>query len=85
MILKNERLHIVGTSATITGTSSNLLLVTTDMAGENPEYRQYNLIDKMEGMGFDITSDGGYVFTGGSTTGSDSEIVIAKTKPGGEF
>ncbi len=85
LMIRNDHIHILGTASQPGRTSSSMVLVVTDLNGENAAYHQYDLINQMEGLGFDITSDGGYIFTGGSTTTVDSEIVVAKTKAEGEL
>lgn len=86
LIVSGENLHIFGTNVTPSG-SGLMILYIANKNGNISQHRQYNLLDGLEGLGFSITSDGGYIMTGGSRIAEDdkSEIVIVKTKAGGLF
>ncbi|NJK85475.1 MAG: hypothetical protein HC906_05415 [Bacteroidales bacterium] len=84
LIVTRENLHIIGSIANPSGIESMILCI-TDKNGNIGRQKQYNLIDNHEGLGFSITSDGGYIITGGSGKADNdkSEIVVVKTKAGG--
>lgn len=82
LLVSDNKLHIFGTNSLSTGLST-MILYTTDIDGYVLNHKEFSFLKEVEGLGFDITEDGGYVLTGGSTKTDNSEIVIIKTKAGG--
>ncbi|UCH13476.1 MAG: hypothetical protein JSV22_10215, partial [Bacteroidales bacterium] len=82
--IDNNEILILGTRRT-TGSTSNIVFIKTDLDGNILNLSEYGLSGQMEGLGFDITEDNGYIFTGSSTTGDNSVITLIKTRNNGEF
>ena len=62
-----------------------MLLISTDDSGNVLNYHEYGYAGKIEGLGFDITTDGGYICTGLSDFSNNSEIILIKTGVNGKF
>ena len=82
--IDNNEILILGTRRT-SGSASNIVFIKTDLNGNVLNLSEYGLSGQMEGLGFDITEDNGYIFTGSSTTGDNSVITLIKTRNNGEF
>jgi hypothetical protein len=82
----DNKLHILGSDFMPSGTSSMVLYI-ADFDGKVLQNHRFSFLKELEGLGFDITTDGGYILTGGSTKNNnhESEIVLVKTKPGASF
>ena len=82
--VENNTIIILGTRRT-SGGASNVVLIKTDLNGSILSLNEYGLSGHMEGMGFDITDDNGFIFTGSNKTGDNSVITLIKTRDNGEF
>jgi len=75
---------ILGTRE-ISGTASNIVLIETDLDGNTNNLIEYGVSSQVIGLGFDITDDNGFIFTGSSKTGDNSVIALIKTGSNGEL
>jgi hypothetical protein len=80
----NNEILILGTRKTA-GSTSNIVFIKTDLNGGILNLSEYGLSGQMEGLGFDITDDNGYIITGSNVTGDNSVITLIKTRNNGEF
>ena len=80
----NNEILILGTRKTA-GSTSSIVFIKTDLNGGILNLSEYGLSGQMEGLGFDITDDNGYIITGSNVTGDNSVITLIKTRNNGEF
>lgn len=80
----NNEILILGTKKTA-GSTSSIVFIKTDLNGGILHLSEYGLSGQMEGLGFDITDDNGYIITGSNVTGNNSVITLIKTRNNGEF
>jgi hypothetical protein len=80
----NNEILILGTRKTA-GSASSIVFIKTDPDGNILNLSEYGLSGQMEGSGFDITEDNGYIITGSNITGDNSVITLIKTRNNGEF
>jgi hypothetical protein len=69
----------------ISGSSSSMVLVKADLDGNLTNFIEYGSSSQITGLGFAITDDDGFIFTGSSKTGDNSVITLIKTNSSGEF
>jgi len=80
----NNEILILGTRKTA-GNTSSIVFIKTDLNGGILNLSEYGLSGQMEGLGFDITDDNGYIMTGSNVTGDNSVIILIKTRNNGQF
>jgi len=79
-----DEILILGTHE-ISGSSSSMVLIKADLDGNLINFIEYGMSSQITGLGFTITEDGGFIFTGSSKTGDNSVITLIKTDSSGEF
>ncbi len=85
MSTDGESVYILGTLAT----SSNATVIAIIKADENgrsdAKIRHIGGYSQMEAQSLSITDDGGYIISGTNQHGTNSSILMIKTKPGGKL
>jgi hypothetical protein len=82
--IDNNEILILGTRKTA-GTASGIVFIKTDLDGNILNLNELGLSGQIEGLGFDITDDNGYIITGSNTTVDNSVITLIKTRNNGGF
>jgi hypothetical protein len=82
--IDNNEILILGTRKTA-GTASGIVFIKTDLDGNILNLSEYGLSGQIEGLGFDITDDNGYIITGSNMAGDNSVITLIKTRSNGGF
>lgn len=78
-LYRDNRIHILGTTTEPRTEVSKILLIMTNESGADPQYLKFGLNNEsIEGFGMDITTDGGFIFTG-------SNLTLFKTGKSGDF
>ncbi len=90
LLIANNSFYVIGTSSNedasdVDDFTGDMLLLKTNLNGENPSYFYVGDGASYHGNGCDITSDGGYIITGTNFTSNESVITICKLNTEGSL
>jgi hypothetical protein len=77
LAIHEDALYAVGTSGE-SEIKGNILILRTDLSGNNPTYFDFGDGTSYTGNGFDFTSDGGFIITGANYLNNNSVIALLK-------
>jgi hypothetical protein len=84
ILTRNNQIHILST-LTYNDKTSMISVITTNLQGENPEYRSFGGSSLMESRNFEFTEDEGFIISGTNKRDYKSSLVMIKTKAGGQL
>ena len=84
VIASDNNIYILGTIASI-GSSSSMVMITTDMNGESPVQNYFGGSVQLSGSSFEKTSDNGFIITGTNMFNDNSSVTLIKTGSNGKL
>ncbi len=86
LIVDGNEIILAGTHI-VSASNSNILMIRTqtDSVSTVIDINEYGLSSQMASAGFDLTFDGGYIFTGSNNNAGNSVITLIKTSDDGNF
>ncbi len=82
ILTQDNQIHILSTLSN--GDKSSIIsIITTDLDGENPQYKSFGGSSLMKSSNFEFTEDGGFIISGTNERNFKSSLMMIKTKTGG--